>query len=170
MRLILCVTLLLILSVASADNGNNQCRNINAIGALGGYQELCEFDGTVYDFCFINKLRGTINGTMFEYFQNDWLIWLEDSGFPTPPGAVESWYNREFVVFSSKQGMVWGEAQYVFEYRAYDTGGTAVPVMVIDGTGIYEDSAGWITMTILDSNFVKLSFDGRVCGPNIPTD
>jgi hypothetical protein len=170
MRLILLITLLLTFPLAFADNGNDQCRNVNAHGIAQDYQESCEFDSTVYDFCLIKKMRGTINGTMFEYFQNDWLVLLEDLGLPTPPDAVESWYNREFAVFSSKQGMVWGEAQYVFDYRILEAGGASVPVLVTGGTGIYEDAYGWITMIVPDAYFINLSFDGRVCGPNIPND
>ena len=88
----------------------------------------------------------------------------------TPPDAGESWYNREFVVLTSKQGMIWGEAQLVLDVRIYDTGGLAIPMTVTGGTGIYEDAYGWVAWTFTDSSIEKLSYDGRVCGPNIPKD
>jgi len=159
--------MILVFPLATADD---QCRNMNAHGFAADFQEFCEFDGTVYDFCFVNNMRGTFNGTMFEYFQNDWVVLLEDLGLPTPPDALESWYNREFAVLHSKQGMVWGEAQYVFDLRAFDTGGVAVPTQVTGGSGIYEDAYGWITWTFRDGTLETFSIDGRVCGPNIPND
>jgi hypothetical protein len=82
MRLLIGLAMILVFPLATADD---QCRNMNAHGFAADFQEFCEFDGTVYDFCFINKMRGTINGTMFEYFQNDWVVLLEDLGLPTPP-------------------------------------------------------------------------------------
>ena len=167
MRLFTLLALILAFPLAIADD---PCRNVNGHGFAGDFQEPCEFDGTVYDFCFINKMRGTINGTMFEYFQNDWVVLLEDLGLPTPPAAGESWYNREFAVLTSKQGMVWGEAQYVVDLRVLETGGAAVPLLVTGGTGIYEDAYGWITWTFGDETLATFSIDGQVCGPNICSD
>lgn len=167
MRLFAFLALILAFPLAIADD---PCRNVNGHGFAADFQEPCEFDGTVYDFCFISRMRGTINGTMFEYFQNDWVVLLEDLGVPTPPAAGESWYNREFAVLTSKQGMVWGEAQYVFDMRNLDTGGVAVPTLVTGGTGIYEDAYGWITWTFRDGTLATFSIDGQVCGPNISPD
>ena len=166
MRMTIFLTVLLAFPMALEANGDDQCRNMNGQGDINEFQEPCEVD-TGYDFCFVNTMRGTINGSMIEYFQYDWLVVLEDLGVPTPPEATESWYNREFAVLSSKQGMIWGEAQYVFELRVYDVGGVAIPMIVTGGTGIYENASGWITWTLTDNSLSKFSYDGRVCGPNI---
>jgi len=66
--------------------------------------------------------------------------------------------------------MIWGEAQYVFELLVYEVGGVAIPMIVAGGTGMYEDASGWVTWTFTDSTLAKFSYDGRVCGPNIPND
>ena len=167
MRLLTFLALMLAFPLAIADD---HCRNMNGHGRTVDIQEPCEFDGVVYDFCFVNEVRGTINGTVFEYFQWDWIVWLEGLGVPTPPDAGGSFYNREFAVLTSKQGTVWGEAQYVYDLRVLDTGGVAVPTLVTGGTGIYEDAYGWITFTFGDETLLPFSIDGRVCGPNISTD
>ena len=78
------LTLLLALPMTLTASGADQCRNMNGHGVINEYQEPCLVD-TDYDFCFINKMRGTINGSMFEYFQYDWLVLLEGLGVPTPP-------------------------------------------------------------------------------------
>ena len=177
MRMILFLTLLLAFPMALAANGDDQCRNMNGHGEFNEVQNPCEEDAN-YDFCFVSKLRGTINGSMVEYFKDGWQIWLETleiiptdphniDAISTPPEAVESWYNRELIVLTSKQGMIWGEAQLVVDVRLYDTGGFALPMTVTGGTGIYEEAYGWVTFTITDSTLSKFTYDGRVCGPNI---
>ena len=186
MRMLLILTLLLAFPIALAANGDDQCRNMNGHGVYGDdyFQAPCEFDGTDYGYCFVSKMRGTINGTMVEYFQDDWVILLESleiipknphfiDAISTPPDAGDaggSWYNREFAVLTSKQGMIWGEAQYVADVRLYDMGGFAIPMTVTGGTGIYEEAYGWVTWTFTDSTLSKFSYDGRVCGPYIPND
>jgi len=167
-RLVILLTLLLIFPAAFAGD---QCRHINGHAFLTGFQETCEFDSIEYDACYITKIRGSINGSWVSYVQRDWGFALEDLGVPTPPDAGLSFYNREFEVFTSKQGTVWGDSQFVFDLRAVDSGGgTAIPTMVTGGTGIYEDAQGWITATGTDSDFSKFSVRGRVCGPNIESD
>lgn len=168
MRLVLLITLLLMSPLAYADKGDDHCRKVHGHGVAQDYQEACEFDGIAYDFCFINKMRGTLNGTMFEYFQDDWVALLEAEGLPTPPEAIESWYNREFAVLSTKKGKIWGEAQYVFDLRNYDTGGgVAVPMIITGGTGKFKNAYGWVTW-IYSDDLTKFSLDGRVCGSKIP--
>lgn len=169
MRIIILLTLFLAFPMALAANGADQCRNMNGRGVINEYQEPCLVD-TDYDFCFVNRMRGTFNGSMIEYFKYEWLVLLDDLDVPTPPAAEESWYNREFAVLSSKQGMIWGDAQYVFDLRFYDVGGAAIPMIVTGGTGFYEDAYGWITWTLTDSSLFAFSYDGQVCGPNIPNE
>jgi hypothetical protein len=93
---------------------------------------------------------------------------LEGLGVPTPPDSVETYYNREYEVFTSKQGEIWGDGQAVYDIRVGIMGGAAVSIMVSGGTGIYEDAYGWITATVLDAYLEHFLINGRVCGPNIP--
>jgi hypothetical protein len=163
------LALLFVFPLALADDG---CRNINAHGFFHEWQEPCEVDSD-YDFCIVQKIRGTINGSWVSYYQNDWLVLLEDvAEVPTPPDAVESWYNRSVEVFTSKQGMVWGEAQFVYDLRAEEmNGGVSMPIIITGGTNMYEDAYGWITGIVTDFfTHGTIAFDGRVCGPNIPND
>ena len=166
-QLILLLTLLLVFPIASVANGEDPCRNINAHATLVGEGPACEYNSTTYDYCYIQKVRGNLNGSWVSYLMWDWNVTLE-SLVQTPPEAGESWYNRELEVFTTKHGMVWGESQFVFDLRAFDSfGGVAIPTIVTGGTGIYEDAQGWITATGTDSDFTKFSVQGRVCGPNI---
>jgi hypothetical protein len=66
--------------------------------------------------------------------------------------------------------MVWGEAQFALDLRVLIMGGSAVPVMVTGGTGIYEDAYGWIVLIAADGYLDNFSVDGRICGPNISND
>ena len=99
---------------------------------------------------------------------DDWYENLESLGVQIPPEAGESWYNREVGVFTTKHGMVWGYAQFVFDFRIFDSdGGSSIPTMVTGGTGMYEDAYGWITAIYADSTLSNWRIYGRVCGPNI---
>ena len=163
-KLVMFLASLLVFPAAfAADN----CRNINGHAFSEGYQAPCEFNGTDYDGCYIGKIRGVINGSWVSYVQDDWFLVLDDFGLPTP---YLTFYNREFEVFTSKQGMVWGDAQFTYDTRAWLSGGPAIPTIVTGGTGIYEDATGWITLINLDGDFYKSSVHGRVCGPNIEGD
>ena len=166
MRKLLLAALLLAIPMALAANGDDQCRNMNGHGDYAFASESCEFDGTTYWVCFGYKTRGTINGYFVEHFQEDW--YFADLG--SLPAPYPSFYVREFSVLYAKQGMIWGEAQYIFDWRNFYTGGVAVPIMITGGTGMYEGAYGWITFTVTDASLEKLSYDGRVCGPNIADD
>jgi hypothetical protein len=169
--LVILLTLLLVFPAVFAGNGGDQCRNINGNATVQGNQDTCEFNGDVYLFCISQRIRGSINGTWVSYIQEDWGVPLEAPAFPIPDGTPFVEYARELEVFNSKQGMVWGDSQFVIDYRAFESGGgVSLPIIVTGGTGIYEDAQGWITATVLDDVFEDFSIQGRVCGPNIPSD
>jgi hypothetical protein len=167
-QLILLLTLLLVFPIASVANGEDPCRNINAHATLVDEVPECEFNSMTYDYCYIQKVRGNLNGSWVSYVMWDWGVTLESLGVQTPPEAGESWYNRELEVFTTKHGMVWGDAQFVFDLRAFDSdGGPAIPTIVTGGTGMYEDAYGWITAIYTDGTLSNWRIYGRVCGPNI---
>jgi hypothetical protein len=167
-RLAILLALLLVFPAAFAGNGGDNCRNINAKAVFQGLDFDCEYKGFVYDICYISKIWGSINGSWFTYAQFDWLTVLEDLGVPTPPGASDSYYNREIEVFNSKQGTVWGDAHFILDslFDASD-GGASIPTYVSGGTGIYEDAEGWINAIFTDASLENFELHGRVCGPNI---
>ena len=167
-RLVILLALLLVFPAAFAGNGGDNCRNINAHATLVDEGPGCEFDSTTYDYCYIQKTKGNLNGSWVSYVMWDWGVTLESLGVQTPPEAGESWYNRELEVFTTKHGMVWGDAQFVFDLRAFDSdGGPAIPTIVTGGTGMYEDAYGWITAIYTDGTLSNWRIYGRVCGPNI---
>ena len=166
----LLLTLLLMFPVASFANGDFECRNINAHAALVSEgSEGCEFDSTTYDYCYFSKIWGNLNGSWTTYVMDDWYEILEDLGVDTPDQADESWYNREFEVFTTKHGRIWGTAQFVFELPTFfeSNGGITIPTMVQGGTEKYEDASGWISLIFTDATFTNWRVYGRVCGPNI---
>ena len=167
-RLVILLALLLVFPAAFAGNGGDNCRNINAHATWVGEGPACEFNSTTYDYCYMAKVRGNLNGSWDSYVMWDWYVILESLGVQTPPEAGESWYNRELEVFTTKHGMVWGDAQFVFDLRVFDSdGGPSIPTMVTGGTGMYEDAYGWINGIYLDAALVNFELNGRVCGPNI---
>jgi hypothetical protein len=169
-QLLMLLAMLLVFPVVFADDGNH-CRNVNAKAVWTDYQLDCEFDGIEYDACFTSKIWGTINGSWYTYVQDEWLVVLEPLGVPTPPGASDSYYNREFEVFTSKQGTVWGDSHFILDslFDASD-GGASIPTYVSGGTGIYEGAEGWINAIFTDASLSNFKLHGRVCGPNIPND
>lgn len=167
-RLAILLALLLVFPAAFAGNGSGNCRNINAKAVFQAEEYECEYQGVVYDVCYIAKIWGNINGTWTSYAQFDWYVVLEDFGIETPALAEESWYNREVEVFHSKQGTVWGDAQFILDWHfASSDGGASIPTMVTNGTGIYKDATGWINAIYLDAALENFELNGRVCGPNI---
>jgi len=165
-QFILLLALLLVFPVAAVANGEDQCRNIKAQASLLDEHFDCEYGGTDYDYCYISKIQGNFKGLWTTYVQFSWYEILEDLGVQT--GTAESWYNREFEVFTTKQGTVWGDAQFVFDDRYFQSnGGTAIPTMITGGTGIYADATGWITLIYTDGTIANWRVYGRVCGPNI---
>ena len=167
-QLLVLLAMLLVFPVAVADDGGDNCRNINAHASLVGVGPDCEYNSTTYDYCYSQKVKGNLNGSWVSYVMWDWGVMLESLGVQTPPEAGESWYNRELEVFTTKHGMVWGDAQFVFDFRAFDLGGgPAIPTMVTGGTGMYEDASGWITAIYTDGTLSNWRIYGRVCGPNI---
>lgn len=165
--LIVFFALLLVFPAAFADE---KCQRIRGQAEFVGFEEPCHFDGTEYAFCIVAETRGTLKGTWVSYFQEDWTVLLEELEglpIPTPPGAFESLYNREFDVFTSRRGEIWGESQYVFDLRVVESGGgTAVPVIITGGSGKYEDAYGWITPIVTNADLTTFSMHGRVCRPS----
>ena len=170
-QLLMLLAMLLVFPVAFANDDGNDCRNINAKAVWTGFEEGCEFAGIEYSACYTSRIKGTINGTWMSYVQYEWYVILEDLLVDTPDPAIESWYNREFEVFHSKQGTVWGNAHFILDWQ-FDSsdGGASIPTMVTGGTGIYEDAEGWINAIYLDAAMEHFKVQGRVCGPNIPND
>jgi len=170
-QLLMLLAMLLVFPVAFANADGNNCRNINAKAVLVDIEADCEFAGIEYSGCFITKIKGTINGSWISYVKDEWYVILEDLGVDTPDLAEESWYNREFEVFHSKQGTVWGNAQFILDWQSWtNDGGPSIPTMVEGGTGIYEGATGWINAIYLDAALENFKVQGRVCGPNIPDD
>lgn len=170
MRTLMALVLCLAFPATLVANGDIQCRQMNGRADYVAQPDVCEFDGTSYATCYEYSTRGTINGSYLEYMQEGWdWVWLGDV-LPAP--NFMSFYFREFSVLTSKQGQIWGDAQYVFNLQnvAIDMGGTAVPIMVTGGSGMYEGAFGWVTFTSLDGAGATLTYDGRVCGPNIPSN
>ena len=166
--LVILLTLMLVFPATFAGNGGDKCRNINGNASVQGFPDTCEFNGDVYWFCISQRIRGSINGTWISYIQEDWGVPLVAPDFPIPDGTPFVEYARELEVFNSKQGMVWGDSQFVIDARAFDVGGgVSLPIIVTGGTGIYEDAQGWITATGLDGALEEFSIQGRICGPNI---
>ena len=162
------LVLLLLLLVSPTALADDQCRHINAHAFIQGQQFPCEYNDTEYFGCLNSSIRGTINGSWDSYYQDYWWVSLDDLGVPT---AYPSFYGREFEVFTTKKGMVWGDAQFTIDLRyAESGGGFAVETIVTGGTGMYEDAHGWITAIVTDSEQTTFSVHGRVCGPNIDDD
>ena len=161
--------LLLVFPTALAANDHYKCQKIKGHAVLQDFQEDCEYAGIEYSMCFIQQIKGTIKGSWVSYIQDEWWVVLGDLGVPTPPAAGPSWYNREFQVFTTKRGTLWGEAQFVFDERAWaePDGGTAFPAIITGGTEMYEGATGWITSIATDATIAKWTVHGRVCGPNI---
>jgi hypothetical protein len=170
-QLLMLLAMLLVFPVAFANDDGNRCRNINAKAVLVDFEEDREFLGIDYSACYTSKIKGTINGSWISYVKYEWYVILEDLDVQTPDLAIESWYNREFEVFHSKQGTVWGNAQFILDWQSYtNDGGSSIPTMVTGGTGIYEGATGWINAIYLDAMLENFELHGRVCGPNIPND
>ena len=154
--------------VALAQNENAQCRNIVGHAEVVDLQSPCQED-TAYWGCYIQKIRGTLSGTWVSYQQEDWFVDLGTLGAPVPSESPLSAYLREFEVFTTNKGTVYGDAQTVFDVRLFDSdGGGALPTIITGGTGIYQDAWGWIVLTYTDGTVEEFDVQGRICGPNIP--
>ena len=173
MKPVLVLILVLAFPMTVTANSGDLCRNMNGHGGDSSEPIFdCEFGGDTFDFCFESSLRGTINGSLMEYYNWDWFYYfappLKDFGVPAP--NYGSYYMREVDLFMSKQGELWGEAQYVIDWYNITLGGVAVPIMITGGTGMYEDAYGWITLTVTDPGLTNFTYDGRVCWPKANDD
>ncbi len=156
---------------AGAQDEETQCKKVRGHGEVVAYQIPCLEDPEFY-FCIVSETRGGLKGKWVSYQQEDWgSMFLGDAGLPVPPGAPVTWYIREFEVFSTKKGTVYGDMQATFDARIFDSGGgAALPTIVTGGTGIYEDATGWIVVILTDESLENFKILGRICGPNIPSD
>ena len=158
--------LLLATTSAFAD----KCQDIRGEARVVDLQvDPCQEDPEFYA-CYIQKVRGTLKGEWVSYQQPGWFdMDLREMGLPVPDGSEVTWYGREFEVFSTKKGEVYGDMQTAFDTRIFDSdGGGALPTIVTGGTGIYEGATGWIVPVYTDGTLNNFTILGRICGPNIP--
>ena len=159
----------LALLLATTSAFGDKCIDIRGSGEVVGLQvEPCQENPEFYA-CYIQKVRGTLKGEWVAYQQPGWFDTdMRTVGLPVPPD-VETLYGREFEVFSTKKGEVYGDMQTAFDTRIFDSdGGGALPTIVTGGTGIYEGATGWIVPVIMDGTLNDFTILGRICGPNIP--
>ena len=155
---------------AFSQDEDAQCKNIRGHAELVAVQIPC-LENPEFWGCFIQKVTGTLKGKWVAYQQEGWgNMELGAAGLPVPPGSPVTWYVREFEVFSTKKGTVYGDSQTAFDARVFEYGGAALPTIVTGGTGIYEGATGWIVPVFTDETIEKLTILGRICGPNIPSD
>jgi hypothetical protein len=62
-QLLMLLAILLVFPVAFAGNGGDNCRNINAKALFQGEEYGVEYNGIVYDICYVSKVWGNINGS-----------------------------------------------------------------------------------------------------------
>jgi hypothetical protein len=159
------------LGFAQIASASEQCRQINAKADFPnplGETEGCTFGGQDFDLCITGNVRGTIKGEWVAYFLNEWFIIIEPPDFPVPEETLAN-YNREFQVFTTDKGEIYGDAQYVFDIRIFDVGGGFVdPIIVTGGTGWYEGATGWIAAVFTDGALSKAKLHGEICGPSLP--
>jgi len=167
------VVLLLALASAAVGDQTGRCQEVRGHAVLKATQFPCltenVVDDTVFDGCYISMVKGNLKGPWISFVQDDWGFDLATVGAPVPDGSPATWYNREFEVFETKHGVVYGDAQFAFDFRIFDSdGGGAIPTIITGGSGIYEDAMGWIVATFKDGSIETFHIRGRICGPNIP--
>ncbi len=156
---------------ALSQDENANCKKVRGFAEVVGLQIPC-LENPEFWACYITAVRGTLKGKWVSYQQEGWFdMDLREAGLPVPPDSPVTWYGREFEVFSTKKGTVYGDMQTAFDARVFDSdGGAALPTIVTGGTGIYEGATGWIVPVFTDGTIEKLILLGRICGPNIPYD
>ena len=156
---------------AFSQDEDVKCKKIRGDAEVVDLQNPC-LENTDFWACYVQKVRGTLKGKWVSYQQQGWFdMDLREAGLPVPPGSPVTWYGREFEVFSTKKGTVYGDMQTAFDVRVFDSdGGAALPTIVTGGTGIYEGATGWIVPVNTDGTLEKFTILGRICGPNIPSD
>ena len=154
---------------AFSQDEDVHCKKIRGYAEVVDLQFPCQEDPEFWA-CYIQKVRGTLKGTWVSYQQEGWFdMDLGAAGLPVPPGSPVTWYGREFEVFSTKKGTVYGDMQTAFDVRVFESdGGGALPTIVTGGTGIYEGATGWIVPVYTDGTLEKFTIQGQICGPNIP--
>ena len=158
------------LTAAVADNHVVGCKKIRAKALIDpNYIFDCEFDGVDYSFCIGGDVTGSIKGPWVSYLQDEWVINSSDIGLPEPIPFISN-YGREFEVFASAKGNIYGDAQYIFDYRMFEVAGKfPLPIFITGGTGLYEGATGWM-IALFNTDVDKAKISGEVCGPNIPID
>lgn len=128
----------------------------------------CIVGNEAFDFCFSGQVRGSLRGSWTAYGFGDWFVPLNAPDFPVPDETLSN-YNREFNVFTTRRGTLFGDSQYVFDTRIFDVGGGFVsPIIIEGGTGIYQGATGWIAGVFTDAEISTAKLVGEVCGPYIP--
>lgn len=156
---------------AFSQDEDAQCKKIKGHGEVVDVQIPC-LENPEFSGCLIQNVRGTLKGKWVSYQQEGWFdMDLRAAGLPVPPGSPLTLYGREFEVFSTKKGTVYGDSQTAFDVRIFESGGgAAIPTVVTGGTGIYEGATGWIVPVFTDGLLEKFTILGRICGPNIDSD
>ena len=166
----LCALTTVVVSLYTSVNvsaSDMECKAVAGKGTQQSFQEQCEFDGTAYDLCINMKLFSRDFSSHDAYGNYDWFIDLGSLGFPVPEGSTTN-YNREFNVLTSDEGMVFGDVQYAFDDRIFEShGGFVAPMIVTGGTGMYDGATGWVAFMFIDETIEKQRFFGRICGPGI---
>jgi hypothetical protein len=162
----------LALLLATTSAFGDKCQDIRGSAKVVDLQvDPCQENDEFYA-CYIQKVSGTLKGKWVSYQQPDWFDKdLRVYGLPVPEGSEVTWYGREFEVFTTKKGEVYGDAQTAFDTRIFDSdGGGALPTIVTGGSGIYEGATGWIVPVYTDGELDNFTILGRICVPNIPED
>ena len=162
------VILVAFTGLAVADNHLVGCQKIHANALVDpNYIFDCEFDGVDYSFCIGGEVKGSIKGSWVSYLQDEWVIDSIDVGLPEPIPYISN-YAREFEVFASAKGNIYGDAQYIFDIRIFDVAAKfPLPIFITGGTEMYEGASGWM-IVLFNADLAKAKISGEVCGPKIP--
>lgn len=173
LMIVICAGFLMLAGIqpAFSQDGDIQCKKIRGHGKVVDFQTPC-LENPEFSFCIVQEVRGGLTGTWVSNQQDGWGDQdLAAAGLPVPPDSPITWYIREFEVFSTKHGTVYGDSQLALDARIFDSGGgAAIPTVITGGTGIYEGATGWIVAVSTDELIEEFTILGEICGPKIRYD